>query len=576
MLLLWLHNEVLLHKWVKICKLYINIFIDNTNFKLIIMKRALTRSILIITLLLFGLNLHSQPPPGSGWNNVFGDEFGGSSINDNIWTVKNPNILGREPTFLRSQVIVSGGTLKIRNDYPNGGVPKGGWIESKAEFAKPGRPKYGYYEARLRINGPDNGKIWPSWWIWGNFRNGVSTTEFDLMEYSGSSTRFFNNKATSSHHSIGKKEIFPAFFNPNVMRADTTTPPDNASRRNAFQWHVWGLHWTPNEVSFYYDGVKYFSTTARGAQDAMNENEGLRLILSSSPHTFDVFGNNNGPGGFQGNNPLGANGAAKPGDNLGTLEVDWVRVWTGGTIGGNSGGGNTVVTLKKGNATGFSIDGNNGGANGQNVYLWSTNRNNINQQWIEINRGNGFYSYQKNNTNFCLDGGNGGANRQNVYLWTCSNNNQNQHWRKVNLGNGRVRLEKRNAPGFSIDGGNGGANGQNLYLWSSSNGNQNQHWELTSFRSNRNSFVGPINEGEDINQIDIYPNPSNGIFTVDFNTNVKNIQATLTDLSGRVVFKSTLNNEDSKSIDVQELPRGMYLLNLEGDRFKKQTKIILQ
>ncbi len=137
------------------------------------------------------------------------------------------------------------------------------------------------------------------------------------------------------------------------------------------------------------------------------------------------------------------------------------------------------VSMRKSNSMSFAIDGNWGGENAQNVYLWSFSSDNINQHWEEISRGGDYYSYKKRGTNYCLDGNHGGADGQNVYLWECMTNNQNQHWRKVNV-NGRYRLEKRNASGFSLDGNHGGDNGQNLYLWSSSNTNANQLWEFTN------------------------------------------------------------------------------------------------
>ncbi|WP_370977929.1 discoidin domain-containing protein [Agaribacterium sp. ZY112] len=139
-----------------------------------------------------------------------------------------------------------------------------------------------------------------------------------------------------------------------------------------------------------------------------------------------------------------------------------------------------VVHMKKRNASSFAMDGRTGGANNQNVHLWSASLANVNQNWNEINRGGGYFSYQKLNTNYCLDGGNGGANGQNVILWTCSDSNQNQHWRKVSVGADSYRLEKRNAAGFSIDGGNSGASGQNVYLWASNDNNQNQHWTFSN------------------------------------------------------------------------------------------------
>lgn len=135
-----------------------------------------------------------------------------------------------------------------------------------------------------------------------------------------------------------------------------------------------------------------------------------------------------------------------------------------------------VVQMLKGNASSYAIDGNNGSADGQDVYLWSENENNLNQQWYEIDRGDGYYSYQKVDTEHCLDGNGGGDNGQNVYLWSCSDNNYNQHWLKVDLGDGYFRLEKRNASGYSIDGNKGGENRQSIYLWQSNDNNQNQQW----------------------------------------------------------------------------------------------------
>ena len=137
-----------------------------------------------------------------------------------------------------------------------------------------------------------------------------------------------------------------------------------------------------------------------------------------------------------------------------------------------------VVHIKKRNAQNYAIDGNRGGANGQSVYLWNQNPNNANQQWIEINRGSGYYSYQKRGTDHCLDGGRGGANRQDVYLWECSDNNQNQHWQKVSTDTGFYQLRKRNASGFAINGGSNGADGQNVNLYNSSSTSSNLQWSI--------------------------------------------------------------------------------------------------
>ena len=135
-----------------------------------------------------------------------------------------------------------------------------------------------------------------------------------------------------------------------------------------------------------------------------------------------------------------------------------------------------VVQMTKRNAPAFAIDGNPGGDYRQDVVLRNEDAASADQQWYEIDRGRGYFSFQKVGTNFCLDGNNNGGDGQNVFLWECQDSNQNQHWLKVNVGGDYYRLEKRNAAGYSLDGNRGGANGQSVYLWSSNNANQNQHW----------------------------------------------------------------------------------------------------
>jgi len=82
-----------------------------------------------------------------------------------------------------------------------------------------------------------------------------------------------------------------------------------------------------------------------------------------------------------------------------------------------------TFVIEKNNQT-FSIDGNNGANEGQQVYLWDTNIDNVNQQWVQISHGDGYYSYKKQNTNLCWDGGDGGSRRQAVTLETCDSGDE--------------------------------------------------------------------------------------------------------------------------------------------------------
>jgi len=107
-----------------------------------------------------------------------------------------------------------------------------------------------------------------------------------------------------------------------------------------------------------------------------------------------------------------------------------------------------IVRLMKRNATSFGIHGNQG-SNGGAVNL-HTNLTHANLQWKEIDRGGGYFSYERLNSNHSIDGGVGGANNQNVHVWLTSENNYNQQWKKVSVGGGAFRLVKRNSTSHAI------------------------------------------------------------------------------------------------------------------------------
>lgn len=135
----------------------------------------------------------------------------------------------------------------------------------------------------------------------------------------------------------------------------------------------------------------------------------------------------------------------------------------------------TFVQLLKASATDYAVDGNDGGDDGQDVYLWYTEADNENQHWIEIDQGDGYYSYQKRNTDFCLDGNNGATDDQNVYLWTCSDSETNQHWEKVEQDDGSFMLQKRGYD-YVIDTGDGASIRQSLYLAQTDETSNDQQW----------------------------------------------------------------------------------------------------
>lgn len=85
-----------------------------------------------------------------------------------------------------------------------------------------------------------------------------------------------------------------------------------------------------------------------------------------------------------------------------------------------------------------------------------------------------------------------------------------------------------------------------------------------------------VNHFENNNGILIYPNPSNGLVNIRINSFVGKASVEVVDLNGRVVY--SLNNTEfnnEKSIDLNHLQAGVYVVKISGDELNYTKKIIL-
>ncbi|CAN5397181.1 hypothetical protein BH11BAC2_BH11BAC2_19700 [soil metagenome] len=70
-----------------------------------------------------------------------------------------------------------------------------------------------------------------------------------------------------------------------------------------------------------------------------------------------------------------------------------------------------------------------------------------------------------------------------------------------------------------------------------------------------------------------YPNPTTGTITVDWKEGIHVDQATLSDLSGRVILVQSNHDPRQMNLDLSELPKGIYMLTLNGER-KVSIKLV--
>ncbi len=81
-------------------------------------------------------------------------------------------------------------------------------------------------------------------------------------------------------------------------------------------------------------------------------------------------------------------------------------------------------------------------------------------------------------------------------------------------------------------------------------------------------------------QFSIYPNPAHETLNINFSMEkANNVEVILTNLKGQKVYyeqMNTLNGNYNRSIDVSQLPKGVYLLSIISNKGKTNKKVIIQ
>ena len=91
------------------------------------------------------------------------------------------------------------------------------------------------------------------------------------------------------------------------------------------------------------------------------------------------------------------------------------------------------------------------------------------------------------------------------------------------------------------------------------------------------TFLGVNNLSAGNNTLNVYPNPSQGIFTLHSDKAIADGNVEITDISGRSVYHMTLN-EPAGGFDQQinpEIPQGVYLLKVSGTGFQQTFKLVI-
>lgn len=80
----------------------------------------------------------------------------------------------------------------------------------------------------------------------------------------------------------------------------------------------------------------------------------------------------------------------------------------------------------------------------------------------------------------------------------------------------------------------------------------------------------------DMSSMTVYPNPSTGIFSIDFNTNFDRAVVKIIDLTGKVCYNKEVNDATSTyTVDANHLENGVYVLSVEMDGTFARSQIVV-
>jgi len=194
-------------------------------------------------------------PPATQWNIVWSDEFNGTNINANNWTYDlggggwGNNEL-ETYTSSPQNSYVSNGLLHIVA-LTNGS----GYTSARMKTQGLQSWAYGRMEARIQI--PRGQGIWPAFWMLGTNIVPIgwpTCGEIDIMENIGNT-----NDQGTDHGTIHGPMANGQDYNYGSGVGGTYTLPGGAVLANNF--HIYGVEWTTNQITWFLDGNQFFTAT---------------------------------------------------------------------------------------------------------------------------------------------------------------------------------------------------------------------------------------------------------------------------------------------------------------------------
>ena len=266
-----------------------------------------------------------SPNTNTTYKLVFIDDFNGTALNSDNWTVftKNYNA-AEEQVNIPENIEVKGGYLYIHGKKESvsrsGQATDGSWHTSNytgGAINSNGKKTFQFGRIEMKATMPYSQGMWPAFWTMGVKRGWPWGGEIDIVEMVGGNDQWNNKNRDGQVHS-GIHWCRPEATSDTAYSSDHKStggefdiPERYMGGKLADDYHVFGVEWTSTSMMFYLDDVmfKEISITDTTMREAFFQKHFMIINLA-----------------------IGGSWAGSPDSHSKTvwpqkLMVDWVKVW---------------------------------------------------------------------------------------------------------------------------------------------------------------------------------------------------------------------------------------------------------
>lgn len=273
---------------------------------------------------------------------VFDDEFNGDSLNTDKWTAYQDcwgggNAERQCYTAMPQNVSVNNGALQLTarlqtakgpalpadmrkpgEDVPMKAQPfTSGKISTKGHFDF----TYGRIEVRAKLPGGQG--VWPAIWALPdkfNYGPWPGSGEIDVMEAVNLGAKCFK-----CYGGI-ESRVYGTIHYGSVMRKKSQQGKYALGKKNIDDWHVYRVDWSPDDITWYVDGKKYYHVNLHDWRETLGNKGDIAPSIHNAPFDRPFYLILNLAVGGQWPEGTDEGGVYLKGFPK-TMSVDWVRVY---------------------------------------------------------------------------------------------------------------------------------------------------------------------------------------------------------------------------------------------------------